>query len=252
MLNEKQEVDLFDEASNPPEKTYDLFGKVEVKVWECAFEKGTKGGVAYDPARHQKRHLMVDIYIQPLAEIDVKYPKLLEFHDVTWSKPYAGIVWPSIKALGINNLREINGRWARVTHVPDGGSYQRKDASGNLMVKPDGSPDMVETTTFKFVTFFENEDACRAAYIAAGGKSADSNGANGNGHANAAEDAERVQARNIMTVVINNVAPGKTTFAEVQEAIKAHAFYPHISKYYPVDSVETMTLITEITKLLPF
>src|SRR5690349_4460939 len=108
---ETKEVDLFDEASNPPEKTYDLFGKVEVKVWECAFEKGTKGGVPFDPARHQKRHLMVDIFIQPLAEIDVKYPKSLEFHDVTWSNPYAKIVWPSIKALGINNLRKINDRW---------------------------------------------------------------------------------------------------------------------------------------------
>lgn len=248
MLDAKQETDLFDEASNPPEKTYDLFGKVEIKAWECGFTPGIRGGQPYDPAFHKKRHIMIDIYIQPLAEIDVKYPKSLEFHDVTWSNPWARIVLPSIKALGFENVREINGKWARVAHVPDGGSYQRKDTGGNFVFNPDGSPSMVETTTFKFVAFFADENACRAAYLAAGGAPA-----NGNGHnAPAAEDAERVQARNIMTVVINNVAPGKTTFAEVQEAIKAHAFYPHISKHYPVESVETMAMITDITKLLPF
>lgn len=247
MLDTKQETDLYDEASNPQERTYDLFGKVEINVWECGFTKGVKGAQAYDPARHDKRHLMVDMFIQPLAEIDVKYPKSLEFHDVTWSRPY-GIVWSSIKALGINNLREVAGRWVRVGKVPDGNSYQRKDANGNLMTNQDGSPVMVETTCFKFVEFFADEDACRAAYLAAGGKAAD---ANGNGHS-PAEDAERIQARNTMIAVINNVAPGKTTFAEVQEAIKAHGFYPYVVKYYPVDSVETGQLISEMTKLLPF
>lgn len=251
MLNEKQEVDLFDEASNPPEKTYDLFGKVEVNVWECAFKKGTRGGVPYDPARHEKRHLMVDMFIQPLAEIDVKHPKSLEFHDVTWSRPY-GIVWNSLKALGINNLREISGQWARVGKVPDGGSYQRKDAGGNLMTKPDGSPDMVETTCFKFVQLFASEDECRAAYLAAGGAPA-----NGNGHNTPApttnEDTERATAFQFLKVIVANAAKGKATFAEAQEAVGlALGQYPTVSRFYLANSVETGELITQVTGHLPF
>src|SRR5574341_1250267 len=161
---QKQEDALFDEASNPTEKTYDLFGKVEVRVWECGFEKGVRGGVPYDPTRHEKRHLMVDMFIQPLAEIDVKYQFLLEFHDVTWSRSFAGILLPSIKALGINNLREINGRWARVARVPNGRQYEKKDTSGN----PTG--EMRDETTFKFLAFYDSEDECRAAYLANGGQ----------------------------------------------------------------------------------
>ncbi len=253
MLDQTKEVDLFDEASNPPEKTYDLFGKVEIKVWECALEKGVRGGVPYDPAKHQRRHLMVDIFIQPLAEIDVKYPKSLEFHDVTWSNPYAKILWPSIKALGIVNLREINDRWVRVTHVPDGGSYQRKDTSGNLMTNSDGSPVMVETTTFKFVALFIDEDACRVAYQAAGGTPAN---ANGNGQTSIAtpdNNAEKATAYQFLKVIVANAAKGKETFNEAQEAVGlALQQYPTVSKFYLANSVETGELITQVTGKLPF
>lgn len=255
MFDETKEVDLYDEASNPPEKTYDLFGKVEVNVWECAFEKGTRGGVAYDPAKHQKRHIMVDMYIQPLAEIDVKYPKSLEFHDVTWSHPY-GIVWGSLKALGINNLREVNGQWARVAKVPDGNSYQRKDAGGNLMFKPDGSPDMVETTCFKFVQLFVDEGACRAAYIAAGGKSANDNGTNG--HNNPApitnDDTERQTAYQFLKVIVSNAVRGLGDWQQAKDAVAlALNQYPTVTKFFSADSVETGQLMTEANdKLLPF
>jgi len=246
MLQETKEFDPFEEASNPPEQTYDLFGMVEINAWACAFQKGVKGGVPYDPAVHEKRHTMIDIFIQPLPEINVKYPKSLEFHDVTWSVSWSKFTLPSIKALGIDNVREINGKWARVARVPNGRQYPAKDTQGN----PTG--EMKDETTFKFVQFFDTEDACRSAYLAAGGQPS------GNGHNNPTftsvtpEDAERIQALNILRVVINNVAPGKLNFAEVEEAIKAHVFYPHVEKWYTVDSVETRELITELTGHLPF
>lgn len=259
MLNEnvmQDENELWNEASNPPEKTYDLFGKVEIKAWRCAFEKGTKGGVTFDPARHQKSHIMIDIYIQPLAEINVKYPKSLEFHDVTWSDPWVKIVNPSIKALGIDNVKEINDRWVRVAHVPDGRAYQRKDASGNLMVKPDGTPDMVETTTFKFVKLFANEDECRAEYASVGGNA----NTNGNGHVTQAgaqpasqEDHNRKVMHGFLTVIVTNAVRGttdwNTAYAAVANTLPQHT---EVAKYFTVDSPETLQMITDLTGFLPF
>jgi hypothetical protein len=237
MLDQTQTIDPFDSASDPVLPTYDLFGKAEISAWACALVKG-QGKMPFDPAVHEKRFTAIDIFIQPLAEIDVKYPKSLEDHPIAESKEWAQITLASIKALGINNVREVNGMWARVTKVPNGKHYVNKDG------------DKRDETTFKFVEFYADEDACRAAYLAAGGQPG-----NGNGHnvpVATSENAEQLQALNVMKVVINNVAPGKTTFAEVQEAIKAHVFYPHVVKWYPVESVEVGELITESTKLLPF
>src|SRR5689334_525545 len=122
--------DPFETASNPPTQTYDLFGKVEISAWACALVKG-QGKVAYDPNVHEKRFTAVDIYVQPLPEIDVKYPKSLEDHPVAESKEWASITLASIKALGVNNVREVNGRYARIARVPNGKQYEKKDAQGN-------------------------------------------------------------------------------------------------------------------------
>jgi hypothetical protein len=247
MLDQTQtEVDPFDTASNPPQQTYDLFGKVDISAWACALVKGT-GKVAYNPAEHKQRFTAIDIFIQPLAEMDVKYPKTLEIHEIAEFAEWAKIVLPSIKALGIDNVREIDQRWARVARVPNGKKYERKDASGN----PTG--EFRDETTFKFVELFADEDACRAAYLAAGGRPAE----NGNGHNVPAqvgnEDAERQTAYQFLKVIVTNATRGKETFAEAQEAVGlALQQYPTVSKFYLANSVETGELITEVTGKLPF
>lgn len=254
MLDQTQEYDPLDAASNPPERTYDLFGKLEVNAWPCAFQKGTRGGVPYDPAVHKQRFTMVDMYIQPLAEIDVKYPKSLELHEPAEFATWAKIVWPSIKALGISNLREIKDRWVRVAKVPDGNSYQRKDPSGNLMFNQDGSPVMVETTTFKFVQLFADENECRAAYLAAGGTS----NANGNGQKPAepvaSGNAEKDTAYQFLKVIVANAVRGLTDWQQAKDAVAlALNQYPTVSKFFNADSVETGQLMSEANdKLLPF
>jgi len=250
MLDEKQtqEEINWDEVNNPPEKTYDLFGKIEIKFWIGAFEKGTRGSVPYDPARHDKSHVAIDIYIQPLAEIDVKYPRSLEFHDTAWSKPWTKIIIPSLKALSINDAREINDRWARVGKAPDGNSYQRKDkTTGNLMNKPDGSPDIVETTCFKFVQFFASEDECRAAYLAAGGSPANDNGHNIPEAVVNTEDTERATAYQFLKVIVGNAVRDVDNWQTATQAVaKALVQYPTVSKFFNADSTETANLITEV------
>jgi len=247
MLDQTKEYDPFDEANNPPEKTFDLFGKVELNAWACAFQKGVKGGVPFDPAIHQKRHTMVDIFIQPLPEMNVKYPKSLEFHDVTWSLAWTKFVLPSLKALGIDNVREVNDKWARIARVPTGETYPKKDAQGN----PTG--EMAEITTFKFIAFYATEDECRAAYLAAGGTPSNGHNAPQPVAPVTNEDTERATAYQFLKVIVANAARGKATFAEAQEAVGlALQQYPTVAKFYLANSVETGELITETTKLLPF
>lgn len=246
---ETKEFDPFESASDPAVQTWDLFGKVEISAWACALVKGT-GKVPFDPSTHERRFTAIDVFIQPLPEMDVKYPKSLEDHWIAEFAEWAKITLPSIKALGIDNVREINGRWARVARVPSGKQYQKKDQDGNLMTDENSKPVMRDETTFKFVALFTSEDECRAAYLAAGGAPAN------NGHnvpVQTSENAEMSTAYAFLKVIVTNAARGQTTWADAKAAVaQALTQYPTVAKFYTADSVETSALITETTKLLPF
>lgn len=244
-----QEFDPFASASDPELPNYDLWGMVEINAYACALVKG-QGKVPYDPAIHDKRFTGIDIYIQPLAEIDVKYPKTYEEHLVAEFPEWAKITLPSIKAAGYANVREINGKWARVARVPNGKKYPKKDSAGNA------TGEMAEETTFKFVEFFNSEEDCRKAYLAAGGKPG--NGSNGHNvptsePVTGPDDQERATAYAFLKVIVGNAAKGKATFAEAKDAVGlALAQYPTVAKFYNAEAVEVGMLITEVTKLLPF
>ncbi len=245
-----QEFDPFASASDPTLPNFDLWGMVEINAYACALVKG-QGKVPFDPTVHDKRFTGIDIYIQPLAEIDVKYPKTYEEHLVAEFPDWAKITLPSIKAAGYANVREINGKWARVARVPNGKKYPKKDSAGN----PTG--DMAEETTFKFVEFFNTEDDCRKAYIAAGGTPS-SNGATGRNvptsePVTGPDDQERATAYAFLKVIVGNAAKGKATFAEAKEAVgSAIPNFPPVAKFYNAESVEVGQLITEVTNLLPY
>lgn len=236
------EVDPFAAASDPDVivPNYDLFGKVDVNASFVGFvpkvtdgagnviEKGRKE--PYDAAIHKSRFTDVSIYVQPLAEIEVKFPKTWEENWIAEFKPWAAITNPSIKACGFSGLREINGKWARIARVPNGKKYIN------------GQGETKDETTFKFVEFFADEDACRAAYIANGGKSAD--------HANAAPEAmdqseiEKENAIKFLKVIVPTACNGKATIEEKKSAVVAAlAQYPTVNKFFNVDSPEVTELI---------
>lgn len=246
---EQEETDLWNEANNPPEKTYDLFGKVELKIFKGAYQKGTRGAVPFNPAVHDKATTIVKIYIQPLAEMDVKYLWMLEDETAVWAE-WAKITFPSIKALGINDGREINDRWARIARVPNGRKYDKIDKATGQATGEQG-----DKTTFKFVEFFADESACRAAYLAAGGASG-SNGASGHNVPAqvGTEDAERATAYQFLKVIVGNAVRGVDNWQTAKETVtQALAQYPTVAKFFTVDSVETGQLMTEANdKLLPF
>lgn len=229
---ESEETELWNEANNPPEKTYDFFGKIEIKLFKGAYETGTRGAVPFNPATHEKGHTIVKIYIDPLPEINVKYTNQLEYESPVWAE-WGKVTYPSIKALGIDNAHEVNGMFARVARVPSGKKYTNKDGQ------------LKDETTFKFVEFFTGEDECRKAYLAAGGQPV--NGNNGSTPAPVTtERSEKTSMYGFMEVIVNqNVQPGMT-LDDAKNAMASHQSYAVLSKFYTVDSPEMLDLIEKI------
>lgn len=237
MTTPVQPGDIFDpfaSANAPVLPTYDLWGMVEISAFACQLRTGV-GKEPFDPNSGLKRFTAIDVYIQSLPEIDVKYPKTLECHWLAESKEWANISLPSIKAAGIDNVREVNGKYARVQRVPSGKTYEKKDTSGN----PTG--EKRDEMTFKFLEFFNSEDECRKAYIAAGGVAAP---VSTNATIPSATDAQKAISLKFLETIITNVLSSNPADkrAAVDNAIKTCG-YPPIASVFTVDSPEVAALI---------
>ncbi len=167
--------DPMESASNASLAPRSYYGQIQVEAWFCVLQKGV-GKIPYDNGQHriEDRRTAVDISIIPLAEQNVNFEVKRE--TIAESREWAGIIWPSLKGLGISNLREADGKWAMMQQVPSGRKY--RNSAGEEK----------EATTFKFLALYADEAACRAAYLADTGKADEaapqSAGANdnGNGH----------------------------------------------------------------------
>lgn len=234
-----QEFDPFASASDPTVRTFDLFGMVEINAFACALVKG-QGKVPFDSTNpNHKRYTAIDVYIQPLPEMEVKYPKSLEEHWIAEFPEWAKITLPSIKAAGFDNVREINGKWARVARVPSGKKYEKKDRQTG---EPTG--EFADETTFKFVEFYGDEESCRAAYLANGGQSVTTSVS-----ATPVANSDEATAFAFLKVIVQNATRGKDSVDEAKEAVKiALAQYPTVTKFYTVDSDGVNELITAAMK----
>ena len=157
--------DPFESASNATLAPRTYYGEIQIDTYYCRLVKG-EGKVVFDPQAHNRdeRRTAIKISLLPLAEQNVQFA--LERDLIAESREWAGIILPSLKALGIGNVREANGKWAAMQQVPSGRKY--RNANGEEK----------EATTFKFTALFADEAACRAAYMASGGRGS----SNGNGH----------------------------------------------------------------------
>lgn len=149
--------DPFDTASKVTLVPRSYYGQIQIDAWHCVLIKG-QGKVPFDPQQHSvdDRRTAITISLLPLAEQNVQFDLARDL--IAESREWAGIIWPSLKALGLTSAREAQGKWAKMQQVPSGRKY--RNAAGEEK----------EATTFKFLALYPDEAACRAAYLAETGR----------------------------------------------------------------------------------
>lgn len=154
--------DPLDVASKAAIAPRSYYGQIQIDAYFCVLVKGT-GKTPFDPAQHSvdDRRTAIDISLLPLPEQNVRFN--IRRDTIAESREWAGIIWPSLKALGLTNARDAHNKWAKLQQVPSGRKYRSSTGEEK------------EATTFKFLALYADEGACRAAYLADTGKS------NGNG-----------------------------------------------------------------------
>jgi hypothetical protein len=241
--------DPFDSLDNPQIRLPEFWGNVQIDTFYATLQKGV-GKVPFDPQKDSpdKRVTAIDISILPISEQNIQYP--VQRNMIAESKEWAGIVLPSIKALGLS-ARDLNGKWVHVKAKSTGGTYTNKQG------------ELKEKTTLEFVRLFASEAECKADYLAAaaGGPNhqapppADTQQAaapvtvapaNGNGN-----DKEKATAMQFLKVVVKNACMGQKDLKVIQDTISLNvANMPLINKFYTVDSPETIELI--MASMAPF
>ncbi|MEZ0396807.1 MAG: hypothetical protein ABWK53_10320 [Anaerolineales bacterium] len=223
------------ENAKEPQFSNEIWGQVEAQSWFCILEKGI-GKVEFDPQVHSpdQRRTAIDIVIHSLPEMNLSFD--LARNMIAESREWASFVLPSIRDMGISP-KQLHGAWVKVQTVP------LTDKSGNPITYTDANGIVKEKTTIKFLALFKSEDECRADYLANSGKPSPTTkytSENGNGN------KERETALVFLRAYVQNVCRGQHDLDAVRAALAQKiAEQPLISKYFTVDSAETVALITE-------
>lgn len=240
-----QTNDPWDSARDAKPRPAVYWGQLLADAQFVVLEKGI-GRLPFDPQTHppERKVTAVDMSLMPIAEMGMDRP--IERNAIAEFAQWTKIIQPSILALGVEP-RELNEKYVKVQMVPDGRTY--KNTSG----------EDVNSTTFKFIKLFADENECIADYLSGNedGEEGDpsqpteepvvlaaqSQPTNGGG---AAVDAEKTTAMQFLKVLVKNAANGQTDLTVVQNTLQASLdTTPLVSKHFKVDSPETIQLIAE-------
>jgi hypothetical protein len=239
-------LDPWESAEHAEELQYskEVWGQVLANSWYCVLEKGV-GKVEFDPQKHNQdqRRTAIDITIYPLADMKLNFN--IERSMIAESREWVSFILPSIRNCGIGP-RELNEKWVKVQMVT------LTDKTGNPVTYTDDNGTVKEKTTIQFLKIFKNLDDCRQDYLAQSGKPAQSNtqyaGNNGNGN-----DKEKQTALSFLKVYVQNVCRSQKDLNAIRQSLAEQiAQQPLISKYFTVDSPETVNLIAKEMESIPF
>jgi hypothetical protein len=242
-MGNQQVLDPWARASDPQTGfTNEYWGQLKVDAWLCALVKGT-GKVPFDPAVHDRPATALDMDIVTLPEMRITNSKITERKMIAESDEWASYGWASLKALGIQNLREAADKWVKVETV------QIINKTTGLPETYEKNGQTKEKSTYKFLAIFADESACRADYLAhnptatqaptqAAPAPAPTNGNGGDPAKSAAAAFMKVIVTNIMKASV-----GKPLDEAMNEVAKALAQYPRVGKYFSVQSPEVVELM---------
>lgn len=229
------EDQAFIDAMNPPEITYsnDIYGQIEFDIYHCILQKGV-GKFVFDPQQHaaSQRRTSVTVNLTDIGGNTYKREFIAEIATDGW----AGITLPSLKALGITDLRQLNGSYVHAEMVKFA-TYQKKDGSGEGV-----------KTAPKVLAIYKNREECEAA-VQGAATQADifsGNGAsapvNGNGATAAINDAEKKVAEAFLPAIVKSAVRGNGVDIPTLEAsLKSN---PILARYFTIASPEVTQAMT--------
>lgn len=231
-------IDPFDAATELGDRKPVYYGRMEVTASFLSMNKGERPE-PFDEHRHaaDTRRTQVHMICNPIDAMNLT--QLVERKLIAEFGAWPKIVWPSLRDLGVKNVRDLNGKWAKVEMVKTGRTYQ--SSRGETQ----------EETTFKFVALYNTAAEATAAYVADGGKApaADdehsaaaavdmSHGAGSNGNG---ANAERETALQFLKVLVKQSGGDKGRLSA------SIAQMPMIAKYYTADSPEVVQMMAGVT-----
>lgn len=216
-------IDPFDAATEAGDRKPVYYGRMEVTASFIAMIKG-QAPQAFNEHMHDAdtRRTQVHLICNPIDAMGLT--QLLERKLIADFGAWPKIVWPSLRDLGLKNVRDLNGKWAKVEIVETGRTYESKRGETQ------------KETTFRFAALYNTAAECTAAYVADGGKVAgatDDEGAIDMSHgAGSNGNAERETAKAFLAALVKQSGGDKSKLAASIAAM------PMIAKYFTVDSPE--------------
>lgn len=223
-----QILDPMAAAVQDAESAGQYFGKIEVDAQFVTLRKGEKKRVWVEGDDLDGRQTEVTFRLNPLDCTGLTY--MTERQVLSNSREWGGIVWASLRDLGIKSLPEINGKFAKVEMVESGRSWTSKK---------DGST--VKGTTFKFLKFFNSEAEATAAWENQFGTTTEAHtpqtSSNGATPEPATSDAEKAVAVQFLPALV------KGANGDLTELAKILASMSPVNKYFTVESSEVQALL---------
>lgn len=245
MSNYKVVADPWAEAMNPPELPSGFHGKITVEAYTVMFVEdpatGKKMKVPYDPqtlmpdGSEPRPVSVVKLGLIPVNE-NLKWDIFREL--LVTSSDWTKITLPSIKDVGIMQLKDLDGKWAEIVLAETGRTYQ-------------SNGETKQATTFKFVRMFPDEASCKAAagVVSEPVSSQAAPASNGSNQANVSNPngSERATALKFAKVyVVNAVRAASKDLDKTREILASQlANQALLSKYFTVDSPEIVELMME-------
>jgi hypothetical protein len=223
--------DALKAAMEPAEIEYsnDIYGQIEFDIWFCTLKKGVGKTpfIAGVDAPNQRR-TAVTVMLADLGGNNYKREFIAEIPTDGW----AGVVLPSLKALGITDLSAVNGAFVHAEMVKIG-EYKKADGTTGVRTAP------------KVLTIYKSADECAAAAQGQGVQddllTPPPNGANGNG-ANGTSDAERKVAEAFLPAIVKTAVRGNgVDIPTLEAALKSN---PILARYFTIASPEVTQAMT--------
>jgi len=225
--------DPYAAAVEDAEKPNFVWGQVQVTARAIVLVKG-QGKVPFDPQIHrdEDRVTSIELILNPMAE--TRLTKLITRESLSNSRSWAAITWASLRDnCGMRNLRELDGKFAKMELVKSGRKWTDKKSGEER-----------EETAMKFHAIFADEATAHAAWIAENGDPVEATNSTSDAMAidmspqsTPAEDPGRATALAFLPALVASAQKNR-------DALKTLiASMPPISKYFTIDSPEVAALL---------